>query len=197
MGKRSIRTAQREKVRRRKGKNKMIGIGVGIAVLALVGFFSWSALRPSIGEKIPIMANAGEHVEPGSDPGPFNSNPPTSGRHYGQEYDAGFYDINSPQAQQPYPEGYLGHNLEHGYVIFWYNCDLLDESGCKTLKTQIREVMDKYNGFKMIAFPSDSLDAPLVMVSWGQLLRFDTFDEGLASQFVKVNRNRAPEPNAE
>ena len=25
---------------------------------------------------------------------------------------------NLPQ----YPEGYLVHNLEHGYVIFWYNC---------------------------------------------------------------------------
>jgi hypothetical protein len=22
-------------------------------------------------------------------------------------------------------EGYLAHNLEHGHVIFWYNCNLL------------------------------------------------------------------------
>ena len=197
MGKRSIREAQREKKRRRKRRSKIIGIGIGIMALAVVGFFGWSALRPSIGEEVPIMANAGEHVEPGSDPGPFNSNPPTSGRHYGQEYEAGFYDENSQQAQAPYPEGYLGHNLEHGYVIFWYNCDSLDEIGCDALKSQIQEVMDKYDGFKVIAFPSDSLDAPLVMASWGQLLRFETFDEGLASQFVKVNRNRAPEPNAE
>ena len=197
MGKRSIREVQREKTRRRKRRSKLIGAGIGIIVLAVAGFFGWSTLRPSIGEKIPIMANAGKHVEPGSDPGHFNSNPPTSGRHYGQEYDAGFYDENSQQAQALYPEGYLGHNLEHGYVIFWYNCDLLDESGCETLKDQIQGVMDKYSGFKVIAFPSDSLDAPLVMASWGQLLRFETFDERLASQFVKVNRNRAPEPNAE
>ena len=197
MGKRSIRTVQREKIRSRKRKSKMVGIGIGIVVLALGGFFGWSALRPSVGEKIPIMANAGEHVELGSDPGPFNSNPPTSGRHYGQEFDAGFYDENSQQAQVPYPEGYLGHNLEHGYIIFWYNCDLLDESACSTLKIQIQEVMDKYDGFKLIAFPSDSLDVPLVMVSWGQLLRFETFDKNLAGQFVSVNRNRAPEPNAE
>ena len=197
MGKRSVRTEQREKARRRKRKSKMIGIGIGSIALVLVAYVAWSATRPSAGEKIPIMANAGEHVEVGSDPGPFNSNPPTSGRHYGQEFDAGFYDINSPQAQQPYPEGYLGHNLEHGYVIFWYNCDLVDEAGCETLKSQIQAVMSKFDNFKVIAFPSDSIENPLVMVSWGQLLRFDTFDEGLASQFIKVNRNRAPEPNAE
>ncbi len=197
MGKRSIRAEQREKTRRKKRRSKIIGAGIGIAVLALAGFFAWSTTRPSLGEKIPIMANAGEHVEAGDDPGPFNSNPPTSGRHYGQEYDAGFYDENSPQAQQPYPEGYLGHNLEHGYVIFWYNCELLDESGCETLKAQIQGVMDKYDNFKVIAFPTDSTDVPLAMVSWGQLLEMKEFDENLASQFVKVNRNRAPEPNAE
>lgn len=192
MGKRDIRAAQREKKRR----NKIIWSGIALLILVAAGFVGWSVLRPSVGEKIPIMANAGEHVDEGSDPGPFNSSPPTSGRHYGQEYDAGFYDKNSPQAQVDYPEGYLGHNLEHGYVIFWYNCDLLDESGCERLKIQIQDVMDKFDTFKLIAFPSDSLDAPLVMVSWGQLLRFETFDEGLAEQFIEVNRNRAPEPNA-
>ncbi|MCF6278305.1 MAG: DUF3105 domain-containing protein [Anaerolineales bacterium] len=196
MGKRTIREAQREKKRRRKRRNQLIWSGIAIVVLALAGFIGWSAIRPSAGEQIPIMANAGQHVAIGSDPGPYNSNPPTSGQHYGQELDAGFYDENSPQAQVDYPEGYLGHNLEHGYVIFWYNCDLLDEAGCETLKTQIQGVMDKFYGLKLIAFPSASLDAPLVMASWGQLQRFETFDEKLAEKFVSVNRNRAPEPNA-
>jgi hypothetical protein len=192
MGKREIRTAQREKKRRM----KIVWGGIMLAVLAIAGFIGWSVLRPSLGETIPIMANAGEHVEVGSDPGPFNSNPPTSGRHYGQEYDAGFYDENSSEAQADYPEGYLGHNLEHGYVIFWYNCALLDDAGCETLKTQVQGVMDKYDNFKVIAFPTDSTDVPLAIVSWGQLLELEEFDANSASQFVKVNRNRAPEPNA-
>ena len=197
MGKRSIREAQREKARIKKKKSKLVGIGLVTIILGIAGFFAWTTLRPSIGEKIPIMEDAGQHIDEGSDPGPFNSNPPTSGRHYGQEYDAGFYNENSPEAQADYPEGYLGHNLEHGYIIFWYNCDSLDETGCDTLKSQIQEVMDQYDNFKLIAFPSDAIDVPLAMVSWGQLLRFESFDKGLASQFVKVNRNRAPEPNAE
>lgn len=197
MGKRSLRATQREKTRRRKKMYQILGIGAGLAVVAFIGFFAWLGLRPSIGESIPIMEDAGAHVEVGTDPGPFNSDPPTSGRHYGQELEAGFYDEDSPQAEYPYPEGYIGHNLEHGYVIFWYNCDLLEDAACATLKVQIQGVMDQFDNFKVIAFPRSSIDVPLAMTSWGQLLRLENFDEKLANQFVKVNRNRAPEPNAE
>ena len=109
MGKRSLRAAQREKTRRRKKMFKILGIGTGLAVVAFIGFFAWLGLRPSIGESIPVMEDAGVHVEEGTDPGPFNSDPPTSGKHYGQEFEAGFYDEDSPQAQYAYPEGYIGH----------------------------------------------------------------------------------------
>ena len=57
MGKRDIRAAQREKKRR----NKIIWSGIALLILVAAGFVGWSVLRPSVGEKIPIMANAGEH----------------------------------------------------------------------------------------------------------------------------------------
>jgi hypothetical protein len=196
MGKREAREARQKKQRQKKLLAKFIWGGATLIFLGFAGFSIWNSVRSPVGEQIPIMANSGDHVDADDDPGPFNSNPPTSGRHYGEEFEAGFYDENSAQAQVPYPEGYIGHNLEHGYVIFWYNCTLLDDTSCGTLKTQIQDVMDKFDGFKLIAFPSSSLDVPLVMVSWGQLLRFESFDEGLARQFIKVNRNQAPEPNA-
>ncbi len=196
MGKRAIREAQRAKQRRKRLMNNLIWGGVAVGVLAIIGFMLWGAARPAAGEEVPIMANAGKHVAEGTDPGPFNSEPPTSGRHYGQELEAGFYDETSPQAQVTYPEGYLGHNLEHGYVIFWYNCDSLDDAGCETLKTRIRNVMDKFRGVKLVAFPRALLDVPVVMTSWGRMQRFEVFDEGRARKFVSANRNRAPEPNA-
>ncbi len=196
MDKRSLRKARNDRKRRKKLINTGKWAGVALVALGFVGWATWQAVRPSVGESVPIMAESGRHVPEGSDPGPYNSNPPTSGPHYGGEFEAGFYDEDSPEAQVQYPEGYLGHNLEHGYVIFWYDCGLLDDAGCGELKSQIREVMDKYDGVKLIAFPGRSLDVPLVMVSWGQMLRFAEFDEGLASKFVSVNLNRAPEPNA-
>ncbi len=141
------------------------------------------------------MPNAGNHVVEGVDPGPFNSNPPTSGQHYGQPFESGFYEIGDPEAQVPYPEGYILHNLEHGYVIFWYKCDLLDETSCTQFKTQIQSAMDDFNNVKLIGFPWTNMETPLVMTSWGQIQNFATFDEEIVEKFIRTNRNKSPEPN--
>jgi len=142
------------------------------------------------------MANAGDDVPEGSDPGPFNSDPPTSGPHYAQEYESGFYEESDREVQNEFPEGFLLHNLEHGYTIFWYNCDLLDESSCSNLKSSIKGVMNDLNNFKVIGFPRSSIQSPLVMTSWGRMLSFETLNADLARDFINRNRNRAPEPNA-
>ena len=196
MASKNMREERRARRKRQQTTRTLIWIGVGALVVIFIGFIAWRIFRPATGESVPIMANAGDHVPPDSDPGQFNSDPPTSGPHYAQQFDAGFYDESDPEAQVPYPEGYLIHNLEHGYVIFWYNCDLLDEAGCTELKSQIQGVMDEFNNFKVIGFPRSSIDVPLAMTSWGQLQTFETFDENAASNFVSSNQNRAPEPNA-
>lgn len=196
MGRKSIRQARKEKRQQEQRRTRWIVGAVAIGVLAVIGLLVWNVVRPAAGESVEIMANAGDHVPEGEDPGPFNSDPITSGRHYPNEYDPGFYDENSPEAQVDYPEGYLGHNLEHGYIIYWYNCGLLDEAACTDLKAQIRESMDDNGSAKLIAFPWDSIDVPVVLTSWGQMMRMEDFDPGQASRFVSANRNRAPEPNA-
>jgi nitrate reductase NapE component len=192
----SLREARRVKKRRQKMITTLIWVSVAVVVVGLFGYMIWDAVRPAVGTEVPIMANYGDHVLEGTDPGPFNSDPPTSGPHYGGEYEAGFYDESSPEAQVPFPEGYLGHNLEHGYVIYWYNCDLLDSNNCVDLKDQIKESMADNGSTKLIGFPRNSIDVPVAMTTWGQLLKMDKFDSGQAKNFVNANRNRAPEPNA-
>jgi hypothetical protein len=196
VSKQNLREARRAKKQRQKLISTLVWGGVAVAVVAVFGFIIWGAVRPAQGESVPIMANSEAHVPEGQDPGPFNSDPPTSGPHYAEEYDAGFYEESSPESQVTYPEGYLGHNLEHGYVIYWYNCALLAESKCAELKKQISTSMADNGGTKLIAFPRASIDVPVVMTTWGQMQRFETFDEDLARKFVSANRNRAPEPNA-
>ena len=49
---------------------------------------------------------------------------------------------------------------------------------------------------KLIVFPRASLDVPVAMTTWGQLLKMDKFDSSQAMNFVSANRNQAPEPNA-
>jgi hypothetical protein len=150
----------------------------------------WQSVRPRTGEAVPIMQS--EHIPTDSDPGKYNSDPPTSGPHYADELDAGFYETSSYK----YPAGYLVHNLEHGYIIFWYSCRQLNEVACSQLKAQIKGAIDGFNGVKVIAYPWDSIDVPVVMTSWGRLQRMETFDAAQARAFYRANLNRSPEPNA-
>ena len=191
MSSKTKRQQQREKNQRQKLISNLIWGGIGVAVLAVIGFFVWQSVRPAAGESFPIMTSA-PHIPKDTDPGQYNSDPPTSGLHYAEEAQGGFYDENI----YTYPAGYLVHNLEHGYIIFWYNCDLLDESACAELKSQIRLVMDEVGGVKVIAYPWNSIDVPLVMTSWGRQQHFETFDAEQAKAFYRANLNKAPEPNA-
>ncbi|MBI5961919.1 MAG: DUF3105 domain-containing protein [Chloroflexi bacterium] len=191
MNSKNRRQQLHDRQRKQKLKSSLIWGGIGVVVLAIIGLIVWQGVRPAAGESIPIMVSD-PHIPVDSDPGEYNSDPPTSGRHYAEEARAGFFENNDYQ----YPAGYLVHNLEHGYVIFWYNCGLLDESGCANLKEQIKTIIDELGGVKLIAYPWPSLDVPLVMTSWGRLQRFETFDAEQIKAFYRANLNRAPEPDA-
>jgi hypothetical protein len=196
MGYKKTREERRARRKRQQTTRTLIWIGIGVVIVVIVGFVAWTIFKPAAGEAVPIMANAGDHVPEGSDPGPFNSDPPTSGPHYAQEFEAGFYEESDREVQYEFPEGFLLHNLEHGYTIFWYNCDLLDEASCSNLKSDIKGVMNDLNNFKVIGFPRSSIQAPLVITSWGRMLSFETLNADQAQDFISRNRNRAPEPNA-
>lgn len=191
----SRRKELRQKQQRQKQISRLVWGGIGLVLVIAVGYVLWITFRPSKGQSVEVMSDT-SHVEEGADPGPYNSDPPTSGRHYASELDAGFYEEAALERYGPYPEGYLVHNLEHGYVIFWYNCSILEEGECAELKVGIKSVMDRANNFKVIGFPRNSIDVPLVMTSWGQMQEFQQFDAGQAYSFVTNNRNKAPEPNA-
>ena len=186
----SKRHQMRTRQHRQQLKGSLIWGGLGLGVLAIIGLIVWQGVRPRTGEEIPITT--GTHIAVDSDPGTYNSDPPTSGPHYPEEAQAGFHETNTYQ----YPTGYLVHNLEHGYIIFWYNCSLLNETACADLKSQIKSLLDEFNNVKVIAYPWDSIDVPVAMTSWGRLLKMETFDAAQARTFYKTNLNKSPEPNA-
>ena len=164
-----------------------------VLILAGIGLTTFLAFNYSqAGEKVAIMSDT-SHIPEGTDPNPYNSNPPTSGIHYPIDLKPGFYTENIYE----YPEGYLVHNLEHGYVIFWYNCSLLSDVDCTALKGQIQVVMDEKNNFKLIAYPWEKTDVPVVLTSWGRILPMQSFDRDVALDFYRRNLNKAPEPNAD
>lgn len=191
----SKREQNRARHQRKKWINFAIGGGIAFLVLGILGLVFRQSVKPAVGESVSIPANFQTHVDIGT-PLTYPSDPPAGGKHYAQEFEAGFYDEGTILNQPGDAAGYLVHNLEHGYVIFWYNCAKLDETDCNNFKSQIKTAMAAKNNFKLIAFPWKSIDVPLVMTSWGRLQRFEKFDEGLARAFIESNLNRAPEPDA-
>ena len=123
MNSKSNRQKMQERQRKQKLRSSLIWGVMGVVILAIIALVVWQSVRPAAGESIPIMVSD-PHISVDSDPGQYNSDPPTSGPHYAEEARAGFFDDNNYQ----FPAGYLVHNLEHGYVIFWYKCDILDLS---------------------------------------------------------------------
>jgi hypothetical protein len=189
---------EQSRIRQRRQKWTSFGVigGTAVVILGVLGVIFWQAVKPAAGEVVAIPDGYQTHVEVGT-PLTYPSDPPAGGRHYAEEFEKGFFDDSTLPSRPGDLAGYLVHNLEHGYVIFWYNCAKLDETSCNTLKTQIKAVMDEKNNFKLVAVPWKSIDTPLVMTSWGRLQRFQQFDAGLARAFIESNLNHAPEPDAQ
>jgi len=170
---------------------------VSLGVIAVIGLLVWNASRPYLGESVPIPPGYQNHIPTGTDPGPYTSDPPAGGLHFPETFPAKFYDETDLSTVPPYPQGYLVHDLEHGYVIFWYNCDLLDTQGCTRLKDDIKAVMAEIDNYKVIAFPWKTIDVPVVMTSWGRLYKMENFSASQAREFIQNNQNRSPEPEAQ
>ena len=172
-------------------------VGIAIALLALIGFGIWQGTRTSVilGEDFPIASR--EHIPDGQKALDYNSDPPTSGQHYDVPAEAGFY--NEAPADET-----LVHNLEHGHVVIYYNCELISVEECEPLKQQIKNSMSEAGlvretrTIKLVAVPRPGMPNLITYTSWGRLYRADAFDPEEFQLYVKQNRNRAaPEPLAE
>ena len=189
MSKLSRREQRQARARQKRLKSDLVRGGIITVALVAVVYIGWLILRPQVGEVVPVLASG--HIAEGQPLDTPGADPPTSGNHYASPLPAQFYHEADLAGLPPNPDGYLIHNLEHGYVIFWYNCTLVED--CDGLKNQIQSVMDETNGVKLIAFPRDTLEAPAVMTSWGRKQVLEVFDPDAARIFVKRNLNRAPE----
>jgi hypothetical protein len=197
--KKTKRQTQREAKKKHQLQQKMLLYsGIGLAIIAVVAVILLSTNRlPNssglMGDEVAIPSR--DHVPTDTLPGPYNSNPPAGGAHYDTDFSAKFYQESDLATLPKNPQGYLVHSLEHGYVIFWYNCQA-PNTDCATLKQTIQKVMDETGGTKLIAFPWSDMNIPLAMTSWGRILKFPKPDPTLMKQFVESNRYKAPEPDA-
>lgn len=131
-----------------------------------------------IGQEYELQGAA--HISPGSQHEPYNSNPPTSGPHYATPVQNGVRD-------EPIADETLIHNLEHGYIWISYRPDTSDD-----LKNKLKEFVQD-DDWKMVLAPRSQNDSPIVLASWGRLLKLQDYDEEQIKKFRNAYRNRGPE----
>jgi len=135
--------------------------------------------RPLVGEKITEMQSP--HIKKGQSHEPYNSNPPTSGPHIGNDV-AGAGIKSKPVADE-----LVVHSMEHGAVVLWYRSDLNQYDVDK-----LKKVFNESFG-KKIMIPRENMDTVIALTSWGYLLKLDVVDEEKIKEFIETNNDRAPE----
>ncbi len=135
--------------------------------------------KPLMGEK--IADQVATHVARNATHEAYNSNPPTSGPHFGD-------GVAGPGIKtEPVPDELVLHSMEHGAVVLWYKDDLSESDVDK-----LRNVFQSASG-KKIMLPRQDLDVPIALTSWGYLLKLETIDEARIKEFIETNTDRAPE----
>jgi hypothetical protein len=175
------------KRRRRKSQQRLLWGGGAILLVGGMVAAILLTYQPAQGESVPIQG--ADHVATGSLVRVEGSDPPTSGDHYAQPAPRGFHET-------PIDDGHLIHNLEHGYIVIWYDCAQLSDAGCQTLKSDIQQTITSLTSYKLVAAPREGMETPIALTSWGRIDRLIWYDEQRVRAFIRANHNHAPEPGA-
>jgi hypothetical protein len=120
-------------------------------------------------------------IGPGNNP-QYKVNPPSGGDHLSRPIGPGAY-----AGDRVPPDGNLVHSLEHGYVIVWHKPDIPE-----TDKAALRRVFDLYPRDTLIV-ERTNMEKPVAATAWNKRLLCDGVNEGRLAEFIRSNRNKAPE----
>ncbi len=86
------------------------------------------------------------------------------------------------------------HNLEHGGIVFLYNCP----NGCQATIDQLQAIKngrhpDQFNEQRILATPWKTLSTPLAVVAWNYLWMGDVADPTFINCFIDARYDQAPE----
>ncbi|MDQ1712340.1 MAG: hypothetical protein QOE45_1790 [Frankiaceae bacterium] len=211
---------QRRKARASERRKTILTIGISAVVgLALIGgsiYFSVKSKNkakpaaltsigvpaeqagclPAKSETIPTDATGGaKHTARDGDHVDYAQSPPTSGRHNPTPLQVGVKKFYSREDNPP-PERAV-HNLEHAYVVVWYDKTVTGEQ-----LTLLQEAGDSAEG-KFLIVPWTRTDFPddkhIVITAWGERQQCSDVSGAAFEDFMKKyggQAGRAPEKNA-
>jgi hypothetical protein len=193
-----------EELRRRQRKARMRKFYfAGIAVLVIGAIVAGVMLAGSAAEKdkkdlnaLASAAGCTRLQEPASEGADhvaaptrvtYKTNPPSSGRHYGQTSLTGILPNPLPQTLQ---DENLVHNMEHGQVIFWYKPDL-DPTLLDKFKAIVRD-----DARRLILVPRATMEYQVAFTAWAKLIGCPTANDrsvAVAQKFADTFKGKGPE----
>jgi len=114
----------------------------------------------------------------------YDTDPPTSGPHYNQWADPGYY-------AEPVPAGDLVHSLEHGNVVVYYDPAALTPEAEESLRAFAQAHTDQWAA--VIVVPNPDAESPYVLTAWRTMLRMDGYDAETVRAFLAEYIGRGPE----
>lgn len=161
----------------------LIAVGVLVLIIAGAAIFFLAGTKEAPTAKAYAIQGT-QHIGEGESHPPYNSNPPTSGWHYGTAAPWGVHERELPDEQ-------VVHNLEHGGIWISYHPSL---DGVTAEK--LREIVRRYRS-KVIMTPRTSNESKIALAAWGRLDTFDDFDEKRLLTFIRSFIDQGPEKVAD
>jgi Protein of unknown function (DUF3105) len=122
----------------------------------------------------------------------YSTTPPSGGDHYDIWAAYQTYDY-------PLPAGYVVHNLEHGAIVFWYDCP----EGCADEVAEVQTFIDSQpedplcEGFsavrRVLLVPSPGLGVRWAASAWGYVLVAECFDSAEFGAFYTTHYGQGRE----
>jgi Protein of unknown function (DUF3105) len=140
-----------------------------------------------------VKASSRDHTTSLDERVKYNSNPPTSGRHYEIPAEDGIYG-DAPQDEE------LVHGMEHGRVIFWVKPNIPEDQ-----RANIRALVEA-DPYQMFLVPRSKMPYPVAATAWdadpapdgtGKLMTCDQINDktyDALAAFRDEHRSQGPEP---
>lgn len=163
-------------------KTIILLVVIGLVLLGIRWGINQFPKGPDRSRNVPILGR--EHIPERSAHYPYNSNPPTSGPHYSQPANTGFY-------AQELPDETVVHNLEHGHIWISFR---------PALSADFVNELKNFADGSVIVTPRSKNDADIALAAWGRLDTFNIENGALDTQriqdFILRYQNQGPEnPN--
>lgn len=163
-------------------KTKFIWIPILLLFIGLIAWWLYSITPKGVDYSKDYSIQGRDHIADGAEHPSYNSNPPTSGWHYAEPANEGFYDTALPDER-------IIHNLEHGDIWIAYHPRISDATK--------QELKSAFSRAKIILTPREKNDFDISLVGWGRLDSFNlengTLDKERIENFIKRYINTGPE----